>query len=140
VEPAALLPRGREHLTQRVPEPQRSVTDGQDRGAHAAPGAVAQQVRPRPGRLPVTLGERDEFLTAVHAYPDQHEQARLYLVEAHVEVHAVGPEVDVVGGRQVPVAERAGLVLPLHGEPGDRGSGQARAGAEELLQRRHEVL
>ncbi len=56
VEPAALLPGGGEHLPQRRPEPQRAVTDGQDRGAYPAAGTVTQQVRPRPGRLPVAVG------------------------------------------------------------------------------------
>ncbi len=36
-------------------------------------------------------------------------------------------------------AERGRLVLPLRGEPGDRRRRQARAGAQELLQRRPEV-
>ena len=60
-------------------------------------------------------------------------------LQADVEVDAVGPQVDVVHTGQIPVGERAGLVLPLRGQPGDRRRGQPGAGAEELLQRRHEV-
>jgi hypothetical protein len=53
VEPAAALPRLGEHLAQPIPEAQRPVADGQHRGAHAAAGAIAQQIRPRFGGLPV---------------------------------------------------------------------------------------
>src|SRR2546430_14952120 len=41
---------------------QRAVADGQHGGAHAAAGAVAQQVRPGLRRLPVAIGEGNEFL------------------------------------------------------------------------------
>lgn len=46
MEPAALLPGGREHLARRAPEPQRAVPDGEHRGPHPGSGAVTQQVGP----------------------------------------------------------------------------------------------
>ncbi len=75
VEPVSLLPGGREHLAQRTPEPQRTVPDREHGSAHAASGAVAQQVRPRLGALAVAVGQRDQLLAAVRAHPDEHEQA-----------------------------------------------------------------
>jgi hypothetical protein len=54
VEPAAALPSLGEHLAQPVPESQRPVPDGQHRGAHPAPRAIAQQVGP-----PATPPTRD---------------------------------------------------------------------------------
>ena len=137
VEPAPLLPGVREHLAQRLPEPQRAVADGQHRGAHPAAAAVPQQIRPRLGRLPVPVGQRDELLAAVGADPDHHQQAQLLLLQPHLEVDAVDPQVDVVGTRQIPVLECLGLVLPLRGQPGDRRRRQPGARAQELLQRRH---
>ena len=52
---------------------------------------------------------------------------------------AVGPDVDVVGSGQVAVLERGVVGLPLLRQPGHRGRRQAGRGAEELLQRGHEV-
>ena len=49
---------------------------------HAAAFAVTQQVGPRAGRLAVAIGQRDEFLGAVHTHADEHEQAQFLLVEA----------------------------------------------------------
>ncbi len=54
-------------------------------------------------------------------------------------MHAVGPHVDEVAVRQVPVAEGGVVVLPLLGQPGHRGRRQPGRRAEELLQRGHEV-
>ena len=56
MKPAALGPGLREHLAGGLPEAQRPVADRERRGAHAAAGAVAQQVRPRLGRLAQALG------------------------------------------------------------------------------------
>ena len=91
VEPAALLPRGGEHLAQRAPEPQRAVPDRQDRSRQAAPGAVAQQIRPGLGGLAVTVGQSDELLAPIGAHPDHDQQAQRVLFEADVDVVGVGP-------------------------------------------------
>jgi hypothetical protein len=58
VEPAALLAGGREDVTQRGPEPERSVADGEHWRSHAAALAVPEQVGPRLRRLAVPIGER----------------------------------------------------------------------------------
>ena len=52
----------------------------------------------------------------------------------------VHPDVHVVDLGQRRVGEPFALVLPLLGQPGDHRRRQARRGAEELLQRRGEVL
>jgi hypothetical protein len=59
--------------------------------------------------------------------------------QTDVDVHAISPQVDVVHPCQVPVGEGALLGLPLLGELGDHGCGQARGRAEELAEGRHEV-
>ena len=126
-----MLPGLGEHLPQRAPEPERAVTDGQHRGAHAAAFAVTQQVGPRAGRLAVAIGQGDELLHTVDPYPDHDEQAQLLFVQAHVEVDSVGPQVNIVHTGQIPVGEAVGVVLPLRGQPGDRRRGQAGVGAED---------
>ena len=47
---------------------------------------------------------------------------------------AVDPQVDVIGAREIPLAERLGLVLPQRGKPGDRRGRQSRTRPEELRQ------
>ena len=96
VEPAALLTGVAEHLAERPPEPERTITDGQDRSPHAAPGAVAQQVRPGLGRLPVPVGQDHEFLAPISTDADHDQQAELVFLQTDVDVDPVGPQVDVV--------------------------------------------
>jgi hypothetical protein len=78
------------------------------------------------------------LVPSTHA--DEHEQAQLLLVQADVDVDAVGPQVQIVHTGQIALVEPAGLVLPLHGQLGNRRRGRARVGAEEPLQRRPEIL
>ncbi len=137
--PAALLLGVGEHLAQRLPEPQRTVTDRQRRGAHPAALAVTQQVGPRLRALAEPVGDRDQLLGAIDADADHHQQAHLVLLQTDLEVDPVDPQVYVVAVLQRPRAERLRVVLPLLGEPGDRGRRQARGRAQELFQRRHEV-
>jgi hypothetical protein len=59
--------------------------------------------------------------------------------EADVDVHAVGPQVDVVDLGQIPGGERALLGLPLPGQPSDDRGGQPGGRAEELAEGGHEV-
>ena len=68
----------------------RAVPDRQHRRPHAAAFALPQQIRPRLGRLPVPVDQRDHLLAAVRAHPDQHQQAQLGLLEADVDMDAVG--------------------------------------------------
>ena len=51
----------------------------------------------------------------------------------------IGPQADIVHGRQVPGRERALLSLPGLGEPGDHRRRQPCRGAQELAEDGHEV-
>ena len=73
------------------------------------------------------------------AHTDDHETAHAFLLEAHVEVHPVGPEVHVVTIGQVAGHEGAVLVLPGRGEPGDHRSRQSGCRTEEPLEGGDEV-
>jgi len=140
VPPAALLAGLREHVAHGLPEPERAVADGEHWCLHAASFARAQQVRPGLAGLAEPVGERDELLGPVRADPQNHQQAHLVLLEPDLQMDPVDPDVDVVGAGQRPGVEGALLVLPLRRQPGDGRGRQARAGAEELLQRRTEVI
>ncbi len=100
---------------------------------------MSEQVGPRLGGLAEPVGQCDELLGSVSTDAQDHQQAHLVLLKADLEVDPVDPAVHVVGVLQGALVERLGLVLPLGSEPGDRRGRQPRSGAEELLQRRHEV-
>jgi hypothetical protein len=120
---------------------QRPIADREHRGGHAAAFAVAQQVNPRRTRFAEPVGHGDQLLGRVGAHPDHHQQAHVVLLEANLEVDPVDPHLHVVDLGQRPGGERAGVVLPLLGQPGDRGRRQpwlvsrncSNAGARSLV-------
>ena len=91
VEPAPLFPGVGEHLAQRGPEPQRAVTDREDRGAHPAALTGAQQVSPGLAGLPVPVVEGNQFFGAIGTHPDHDQQAHLVLGQPDLEVNPVHP-------------------------------------------------
>lgn len=95
VHPATLLARAGKDLPERRPEAERAITDSQF-GARMPRAQVPQQIEPGLRVLAVAVHNGHEFLAAVGTHPDQHQAAQPVLLEAHVEVHAVRPEVDVV--------------------------------------------
>ena len=121
-------------LPHRLPEAQRPVADRQRRlDLQAAGLAVQEQLLPRLLALPVAVGDGDQLLLAVGGRPHQDQDALPALLQADVEVDAVGPDVDVVLARQRPLAPGLVLVLPDGLEPGDgrgrqpRGVGAAKS-------------
>jgi hypothetical protein len=140
VEPAALFSGLGEHVAQRGPEPERTVTDREHRSAHPAALAAAEQIGPGLGGLALTVIERDQLLGAIRADTDDDQQAHLVLGEPDLEVDPVGPHIHLVRPGQGSLVERLGLGLPLRRQPGDRRSGEPLRRAKELLQRRSEVL
>lgn len=139
VNPAPLLAGGGEDLAQGLPEPESAIADRQHGRAHAPSCAVPQQPGPRLGRFPVAVGHGHQFLGAVRAHADDHQDGGLDFVQAYAQVDAVDPDVDVVGAGQVALLERLVVGLPLGGQPGDGGRREPGGGAEELFQRGHEV-
>jgi hypothetical protein len=139
VDPVALVAGGREHVAERRPQPQRAVADRDHRGSHAAPAQIAQQLRPRLGRLAFAVSDRDELLGAVDPHAHDHQAAQAGLLQADPEVHPVRPDIDVVPVGQVTAAKRLVVGLPGGQQPAHRGRRQPGRRAEERLQRGHEV-
>jgi len=98
--PAPLLAGLGEHLADRGPEPQGTVADREHRRGHATALTAAEQIERRLGRFAVPVVKRDEFLGAVRADPDHHQQAHFVLLQPDLEVDPVDPAVDVVGPGQ----------------------------------------
>jgi hypothetical protein len=75
VDPATLGSGGGEHIAQRRPQPKGTIADRQHRRLHAAPAQLAQQLRPRLGRLPQPVGDPDQLLGPVGPHPDDDQGA-----------------------------------------------------------------
>jgi hypothetical protein len=101
--------------------------------------AFAQQVGPGDGGLAVVIVHGDQLFRAVRADAHQHQHARLRLPQACAQVDDVGPDVDVVAGGQIALAERLVVGLPLLGEAGDPRRRQPGRRPQELLECGHEV-
>jgi len=85
MHPTPLLFGLREHVSKGCLEPKRTVSNGDDRGAHVAVAQVPEQCRPGVGGLPVAVRDRDELLFAVETHTDDHETAQPFLLETHVK-------------------------------------------------------
>ena len=125
-----------EHVAARAPEAERSIADGEHRRAHATPFEITQQLGPWLGGLAITIADRHQVLAAIGAYANEHEATQTVVFQAHIEVHAVGPEIHVVHLAQVALLERCELLAPFTRESlGGRRAQPCRT-AEELRLRR----
>jgi site-specific DNA recombinase len=127
VDPAPLGPGRGPDLDDRSPEAQRPVADRQRGLDRQATGpAVQEQPLPRLLALAVAVGHGDQLLLALGGRPHQDEDALAVLLQADVEMHAVGPDVDVPLALERSLAPGVVFALPGRLEPGDRGRREAR--------------
>jgi hypothetical protein len=99
VHPAALLARLRPHLAERLPEAERAIGDGQlRRDRQPAPLQIEQQGAPVVGALARAVGEADELLLTLRGRADDDEDALGIILQAGLQMDAVGPHVDVAFG------------------------------------------
>ena len=122
MEPAALLGRLRKDVAHRRPEPEGAVADSEHRRPHPPVLAVSQQARPGLCRLAVTAGDGHELLSPVGPHVDHDQATQAVLAEAHVEMDAVDPDVDVVGVGQRARGERCLLGLPSSRQASNYGA------------------
>jgi hypothetical protein len=127
-----------------------SRVEGNTRGSAAqnpnAPSATASagatiprvlRLRSRSSHEAVpSVGDRDQFFAPIGPYAHDYEQTQPVLGavgvgQPHVDIHPVGPDIDVVHPRQIPTRPVGMLALPRHGEPVDRRGRQPGVGAEE---------
>ena len=87
----------------------------------------------------MAVGDRDQLLGPIGADTHDDQGTQACLLQADVEVHAVGPAVHVVDVVQAPIGELLALLLPGRGQPGDHRRRQPGGGAEELLEGGDEV-
>jgi hypothetical protein len=114
VDPTALVPGGREHLLQRFPEAERTVTDRQLGCDGQAAGLEPDQQFP-PALCALTGADlkADQLLLALWRGTDDHQHAFGLGLHSGLQVDAVGPDVDVAPGRQVALLPALVLALPV---------------------------
>ncbi len=114
VDPAALVTGFGEDLIQGRPEPQASVADRQQgRLDHASVAQRAQHLGPGFPALPVALLDGQRLLAPVRPHPDHHQQDRLLLLQAGLEVDPIREQVGVAPaeGPSPPELVLLGLLL-----------------------------
>src|SRR5262249_34398266 len=141
MHPAPLLARRRPDLPHRLPEPQRPIADRQLRLDRQPPRLhVQEQFLPRLLALALPVLDGNQLLLAVRRGAHQDQDALPAPFQADVEVHAVGPDVDVLLAGQRALAPVVVLVLPQPLEARDgRGRQALGLGAEQRGQRLAEV-
>src|SRR5437870_7844591 len=91
----------------------------------------------------MAIGQRDQFLLAIDGGAHQHQDALTIFLQADVEVHAIGPEVDILLARERTSRPLAMFLLPGFAQACD-GAGREPAGfsrgANQCLQRLGEVI
>jgi hypothetical protein len=147
------------NLRRFIPRPTRQVVRG-----HASPSRTQGRRRRPPGRAPACRGacasrsrsaqesmdSRYPSASATSSFVPSSRTPRMTsrqtlscstLAFRWIPFHSneCDPHVHVVGARQLALAERGRLVLPLARQPGDARDGQASTGAEELPKRGGEV-
>ena len=121
VHPAALAARLGPHLRQRLPKAQGAIRGRQLRLEHqAATLTIQQQRQPRLLRFAIALADGDHLLGAVRRGAHQHQDALAIILQANVEVDAVGPHVHVALLGERALAPLLVLFLPDALEARDR--------------------
>ncbi len=123
VNPAPLLPRRRIDLPESGPEAECPVTNGELRRLREPPLLeIEEQLLPTLLALTDAVDDGDQFLTAFGRGSHEDEQALLLVAlvfQPHVDVDAVGPDVDVLLAREIATAPLLVLLAPLLLQPDD---------------------
>ena len=99
MHPAALLARLGPNFAERFPEAKRAIGDGQlRRDRQTAPPQIEQQCAPVVGALARAVGEADELFLALRRRANDDEDALDIVLQAGLQMNAVGPHVDVALG------------------------------------------
>ncbi len=127
MNPAALLAGLAVDLAERCPETERPVAHGQLRRNRQPPTfEIQEQFKPGLCALPVAVAQAYDILVADLVGADDHQQALPVMIEAGLEVDAVGPEIDIAPGREIPPLPPLVIFRPGGLQPGDGGRRQAR--------------
>ena len=126
-------------LVERLPEAERAVAN-RDLGGDGQPASLNldEQLAPTLGALADAHLEADEFLPTLGRGADQHQHALGMILHPGLQVDAVGPDVDVMPGREIARLPAFVLGLPLGGEAADHRGRQVRRVLAE--QRRERLL
>ena len=141
VKPAPLVPCPGKDLVERLPEAQSTIGDRQFRSdREPARLQVDQQFAPALGAFTDADLEAEQFLFTFRRGADHHQHALGGGLHAGLEVDAVGPDIDVAPGRQVPPLPARIVLRPALLQPrDDRRRQVGRILAEQNTQRLLEI-
>ena len=116
MDPVTLLTGCRDHIAECRPQSKRAIPDRHHRRSHATAPQIAPQLGPAVGRFALAITDGDQLL-GVGGHAHDHQTAPPGLLQAHLEVDAVGPGVHLVPVGQVPTTERLVVRLPGAKQP-----------------------
>ena len=127
MDPAALFAGGGEHFAQRRPEAQRPVADRNLGSARQpSPLEILEHFDPREFALAEPVMDGQQPLAPIGRRPDHDQEALALVIETHVAVDPVGPEVNVSIAREIAPAPRFILPAPDFFHAHDAGRRKAR--------------
>src|SRR5471032_2338883 len=127
MHPASLVPRSGKHLVERLPEAERTVTNGDFRSDLQSPSFhIDEQFAPALRAFPNANLETDQFLLTLRRSPDQHQHAFAVVFHASLQEYTVGPHIQVSARRQIPLLPMPILALPLRCQTGNHRRRQVR--------------
>src|ERR1017187_3334635 len=138
MHPAALMRRSGKDLVERLPEAERTVTNGDFRSDLQSPSFhIDEKFAPTLRAFPNANLETDEFLLALRRSPNQHQHAFAVVFHASLQEYTVGPHIQVSARRQIPLLPMPVLALPLRRQTGNHRRRQVR---RVLAQQRRQCL
>src|SRR3984885_9887543 len=127
MHPAALVPRAGKDFVERLPEAERTVTNGDFWSDLQSPSFhIDEQFAPALRAFPNANLETDQFLLALLRSPNQHQHAFALLFHASLQEYTVGPHIQVSARRQIPLLPMPVLALPLRSQTGNHRRRQVR--------------
>ena len=137
MEPAALVAGAREHLVDRLPEPQCPITDSHLRG-HGQPAGLDadQQFTPALRAFADPDMEAEQFLPALGRRPDDHQDTLGLWFHPRLQIDAISPNVDVAPRGEIPALPAIIFLLPARREPRNHAWRQVRCVRPEQCRQR----
>src|SRR5690606_11274636 len=137
VLPAALMTGRWKDLLERFPETERAVADSNPRHDRKATSLqVDEQFAPALRAFAHADLKADKFLLALRRRTDDDQHAGGIVLHARLKINAVGPNIDIVAGRQVPALPADIVTLPLLLQAPDRRWRQVRRVATQKRAKR----
>src|ERR1039457_4678382 len=113
MHPTSLVPRSGKDLVERLPEAERTITNGDFRSDLQSPSFhIDEKFAPALRAFPNANLEADEFLLALRRSPNQHQHAFVVVFQGSLQESPVGPHIRVSSRQKTPPLPMPILALP----------------------------